>query len=48
MFALLDSRAIAGHEIQPAVVAAKNRVRVVIPAGVEFVSDPPQVNQLFA
>ena len=45
VFAVFDARAVAGHEIKPAVETAQDRVRVVVAAGVEFVSDSTPVNQ---
>ena len=45
MLAVFNARAVARHEVEVAVVPAKDRVRVMIAAGVEFVPDPALVNQ---
>ncbi len=45
---VFDPRAVTGHEIQPAIVPTKNRVRVVVPTGVEWLSNPPFVNEFLA
>ena len=48
VLAVFDARAVSGHEIKPAVVPAKNRVGIVVAAGVEFVSNPAFVNEFLA
>ena len=45
MFAVFDARAVAGHKVKPAIDAAQNGVRVVVAAGVEFISDSALGNE---
>jgi hypothetical protein len=41
-----DARPVPGHQIQPSIVSAQNRMQIVIAARVEFSPESPAMNQL--